>query len=218
MSRNGVLSRLGGLAISPMEALMLMKRGDVSDIQSERGLRILRVHPDLPADHPDRRRTPFASNYLGEFSSHAALRDGQIIVGRVAFDKDDHFPLKTILTYIEHLSGYNTLKVARSSGRISAQMEEESLIRYLEFPRDQAVSAVIGADLTIAAIMISYPNYLGGTGAGLVKYREYYMYLLGVGWKEYEASRSQRIRVNTISEGQATTLCVCEPFYDPLTP
>ncbi|KAI0103270.1 hypothetical protein GGR51DRAFT_524426, partial [Nemania sp. FL0031] len=189
---------------------------------------IIRINANVPIGHPERIKTPYAGNALGEFCSFAGFdkETRRLVPGRTAFDQEESFPLKTIFTHRAGVSHPNTIKrlpggkellMACASGKITPQMEDSAVREHFALLRDQAVKRADTAGLTICTVILTHPNYLceAEREGDFEKYRSLYIRLMRELWSAYEAATYQRITFQVISEGQATALYVCEPFSDP---
>ncbi|TGJ82504.1 hypothetical protein E0Z10_g6272 [Xylaria hypoxylon] len=183
---------------------------------------IIRVPLAADITHPERLNAPASASSLFEFVASAALEEGRLIPGRLSLDKDESFPLKTIMVHraisrertIKGMPGGRRLLHKIATGQITADMEDDALCQHFELLREMATKSEIRKGVSIETVVLTYPNYLcnGEEEDDFDKYSSYYLGLIRPIWMRHKPF----IHFEFVSEGQAAALYVCEPFSDDL--
>lgn len=150
-----------------------------------------------------------------------AFDQGVAIPGRRSLEKDHCFPLKTILLHhagILRRGGTVPLKKVPEAeellrlceeGVIKPDQEVEALRAHFTLVRDMALEKARSASLIIKLIVLTYPYYLEGDSIDFEDYLSSYLNLARPLWDGHDVS------FESMSEGQAATIYLCEPFQDP---
>ncbi|KAI1364575.1 hypothetical protein F5Y08DRAFT_339490 [Xylaria arbuscula] len=164
-------------------------------------------------DDPDQSNTPH------DFVACAALRDGNVVVGKLSLDSDLHLPLKTMLAFlagikrkktVEALPGGRQLLETVKKALITTELMENAIVHHFEVLRTSVLEQARSLNVTIKFIVITYPNYLASQSRSgdHELYLKRYLSLLAPLWGE-------EIHFETVSEGQAAANYICERFEDP---
>lgn len=169
-------------------------------------------------DHPERDEGPSAANAGYEFIAYAAFEDGnpEPIVGRRALEINRRVPVKVVLDHFAGITGLDDLPQAEQflrwvrNGEVTREQEAEILRQHFELLMASTRARANAKGLEIAAIVLTYPNFLGPheKDGDYQKLRSCCLRLVRASWPG--------VPVEMASEAQVAALYVFEDYEDAL--